>query len=75
MAQGGGFASDREHGVLRQLTWHREGGQVITVPAHFNAKQREATLAAAEKAGLDRVELLQGAPSTCHLINMCYACV
>eukprot|EP00884_Botryococcus_braunii_P000492 jgi/Botrbrau1/10443/Bobra.0133s0050.1 len=34
-------------------------GAVITVPAHFNAAQREATLAAARRAGLDHVDLLQ----------------
>lgn len=34
--------------------------QVIAVPAHFDNRQRSATLEAARKAGLSRVQLLQG---------------
>ena len=34
-------------------------GAVVTIPAAFNQLQSEATLAAAESAGLDRVALLQ----------------
>lgn len=37
----------------------RVSGAVITIPAAFNQLQREATLAAARAAGLDRVGLLQ----------------
>lgn len=33
---------------------------VVTVPAHFGAEQRAATLRAAQAAGLQRVSLLQG---------------
>ena len=38
-----------------------ESLQVIAVPAHFDEVQRRATLKAAEIAGLDQVQLLQGA--------------
>jgi hypothetical protein len=34
--------------------------QVIAVPAHFDDRQRSATLEAAQMAGLSRVQLLQG---------------
>ena len=37
----------------------RVNGAVVTIPAAFNQLQSEATLAAAEQAGLDRVALLQ----------------
>lgn len=36
-----------------------ETGTVITVPAAFNQMQKDATLAAAEKAGIGRVALMQ----------------
>ena len=35
-------------------------GAVVCVPARFDARQRNATLEAAEMAGLSRVHLLQG---------------
>ena len=38
--------------------------QVIAVPAHFNEQQRRATLKAAHLAGLEQVQLLQGACNT-----------
>ena len=34
---------------------------MVTVPAHFDERQRAATLLAAQLAGLPRVQLLQGA--------------
>lgn len=37
--------------------------QVIAVPAHFNQVQQNATLKAAELAGLKEVQLLQGMTS------------
>jgi hypothetical protein len=37
--------------------------QVITVPAHFNSAQREATREAAHLAGIAQVEILQGVPA------------
>ncbi len=36
--------------------------QVITVPAHFNERQRAATAEAGALGGLKRVRLLQGMP-------------
>lgn len=33
--------------------------QVLTIPAHFNSQQKDATLAAAQLAGLPRALLLQ----------------
>lgn len=53
--------------LLRHLTQRAERhlresvtGAVITVPAHFNDRQKDATLAAAAQAGLRQVHLLQG---------------
>ena len=36
-------------------------GAVITIPADFNAAQRDATMQAAQLAGLSNAQLLQGA--------------
>lgn len=48
--------------LVRQAQTHAKEpitGAVITVPAHFNQRQRGATLAAAEAAGIGTVHLLQ----------------
>lgn len=42
-----------------QVREHPDTGTVITVPAAFNQMQRDATLAAAEMAGIGKVALMQ----------------
>ena len=59
--------------LLRHLVQHAAkylgqpiDGAVITVPAEFNEVQRQAIRTAAQLAGLDNVQLLQGA--TCQSV-------
>ena len=45
--------------LSEEIRQDAEGGTVITVPAAFNQMQKDATRAAAELAGLNRVALMQ----------------
>ena len=47
------------HAYLPEDVRRRDDGTVITVPAAFNQMQKDATLSAAEMAGIGTVALLQ----------------
>lgn len=46
--------------VFQECFLTRKFAQVITVPAYFGEERRQATLRAAQIAGIPKVQLLQG---------------